>query len=289
MERDNGSSPDLRTVNADPEVVEDFGLEWQRFDQSRIPTAEAYTLFMRYFATFPWDSLPRNAQGFDAGSGSGRWARFVAPRVGALHCIDASQAALEVAKANLQGCPNCHFHLATINQIPLADASMDFGYSLGVLHHVPNTTSALRACVRTLKPGAPFLLYLYYSFDNRPGWFRVIWLASDMLRGLVSKLPFSIKCVVCDVVAVGFYFPLARLAGLVERIGLPIRHFPLAAYRTHSLYVMRTDSLDRLGTKLEKRFSRDEMYRMMQDAGLKEIRFREEPPYWVAVGRAGTP
>lgn len=172
--------------------------------------------------------------------------------------------------------------------MPLAEASMDFGYSLGVLHHVPDTMSALRACVRALKPGAPFLLYLYYSFDNRPNWFRAIWQASDMLRGLVSRLPFPIKSAACDLIAVAFYLPMARIAGLAERMGVPITHFPLADYRTHSLYVMRTDALDRLGTRLEKRFSRDEMYRMMEEAGLREIRFQEGPPYWVAIGRAGT-
>ena len=275
--------------NADPEVVDGFGREWERFDQRRISSAEAYALFMRYFGTFPWESLPKDAQGFDAGAGSGRWARFVAPRVAALHCIDASRGALDVARANLAGCHNCHFHLATIDEMPLAEASMDFGYSLGVLHHVPDTMSALRACVRKLKPGAPFLLYLYYSFDNRPRWFRGIWQMSEMIRGLVSRLPFSIKCVACDLIAVGFYLPLARTARLAERIGLPIQHFPLASYRTHSLYVMRTDTLDRFGTRLEKRFSRAEMSRMMEEAGLREIRFREGPPYWVAIGRARTP
>lgn len=275
--------------NADPEVVDGFGQEWQRFDQRRISSAEAYALFLRYFGTFPWESLPKDARGFDAGTGSGRWARFVAPRVAALHCIDASQGALDVARTNLAGCHNCHFHLATIDEMPLAEASMDFGYSLGVLHHVPDPMSALRACVRTLKPGAPFLLYLYYSFDNRPRWFRGIWQMSERIRGLVSRLPFSIKCVACDLIAVGVYLPLARTARLAERLGLPIQHFPLASYRTHSLYVMRTDTLDRFGTRLEKRFSRDEMSRMMEEAGLTEIRFREGPPFWVAIGRARTP
>ena len=44
--------------------------------------------------------------------------------------------------------------------MPLPDGALDFGYSLGVLHHIPDTQSALRACVRKLKAGAPFLLYL---------------------------------------------------------------------------------------------------------------------------------
>jgi ubiquinone/menaquinone biosynthesis C-methylase UbiE len=64
---------------------------------------------------------------------------------------------------------NCEFHLASVDEIPLPDSSQDFGYSLGVLHHIPDTQLALNACVKKLKLGAPFLLYCYYRFDNRPG------------------------------------------------------------------------------------------------------------------------
>lgn len=288
---EDDSRVDSPGVNADPDVVEGFGREWQRFDHRRINRAEALVLFMRYFAIFPWDTLPEGAAGFDAGCGSGRWARFVAPRVGVLHCIDASAAALRVAAANLAEQRNCTLHLATLDSMPLADNSMDFGYSLGVLHHIPDSVSALRACVRTLKPGAPFLLYLYYSLDNRPEWFRMIWKASDELRALLSRCPFPIRSVVCDLIAVGVYLPLARGARLAERMGASVEHAPLSAYRDQSLYVMRTDALDRLGTRLEKRFTRDDMRRMMEEAGLSEIRFHEAAPYWVALGRkagAGT-
>src|SRR5271169_5493447 len=82
--------------NLDHAVVEGFGQEWSRFDQSGIAQAELQALFNEYFSVFPWADLPPGAVGFDLGCGSGRWAQFVAPRVGQLHCIDASSAALEV-------------------------------------------------------------------------------------------------------------------------------------------------------------------------------------------------
>ena len=71
----------------------------------------------------------------------------------------------------------------------LLQQSQDFGYALGVLHHVPDTASALRDCVTMLKAGAPFLLYLYYRFDNRPYWYQLVWRISDCLRRIVSTLP----------------------------------------------------------------------------------------------------
>src|SRR5205823_2431012 len=122
--------------NLDRATVDDFGREWQRFDQSSVSSGEVRRRFGEYFALFPWDSLPSDAVGFDAGCGSGRWAALVAPRVGRLHCIDASADALSVAQKSLAGLSNVSFHAAPLDAMPLADNSMDFGYSLGVLHHL---------------------------------------------------------------------------------------------------------------------------------------------------------
>ena len=47
---------------------------------------------------------------------------------------------------------------------------------------------------------------------------------------------------------------------------------------------MQTDALDRFGTRLEKRFTKEEIKRMMEEAGLQDVRFNDGPPYWVAVG-----
>src|SRR4051812_16493051 len=150
--------------NADEKVIEDFGREWELFDQSELDQKEAEEAFGQYFSVFPWQDLAADSHGFDLGCGSGRWARLVAPRVGHLHCIEPSNA-IHVARKALAEQENVSFYQNTVDEIPLQDNSMDFGYCLGVLHHVPETGSGLAACVSKLKPGAPFLLYLYYRFD----------------------------------------------------------------------------------------------------------------------------
>ncbi len=272
-------------ANVHAETVTDFGREWGRFDQTDLDSAELARLFGEYFAIFPWQSLPPGARGFDAGCGSGRWAAFVAPRVGRLFCVDASAEALAVAKAKLAQAGNVEFHHTPVNAMPFAEASMDFGYSLGVLHHIPDTAAGLAACVRLLKPGAPFLLYLYYAFDNRPAWFRAVWRVSDAVRKLLAPLPFKLKSAITDLLAALVYWPLARLSRLLEALGLDVDAIPLSAYRRRSFYVMRNDALDRFGTRLEQRFTRREIEAMMRAAGLGDIRFSDSVPYWVAIGR----
>jgi SAM-dependent methyltransferase len=269
--------------NVDDHVVRGFGQEWSHFDQSRVDIAELTRQFSAYFHIFPWEKLPGNAIGFDVGCGSGRWAKLVAPRVGALHCIDASEAAIAVARANLASLKNCMFHVATVDAIPVENGSMDFGYSLGVLHHVPDTLEAIRSCSQKLKRGAPFLVYLYFAFDNKPGWYAALWKLSDVVRILVSRCPFAVRLSLSYLFAVVFYWPLGRLAGVIEKLGLDIDSFPLASYRKQSFYTMRTDALDRFGTRLEKRFSRTQIEQMLISAGFDGVAFSPNRPYWCAV------
>lgn len=271
------------TENVDKQVVEGFGDEWSRFDQSTLSKDELERMFDNYFNIFPWEKLSADAIGFDLGCGSGRWAKLVAPRVGMLHLIDASADALEVAKRNLQGADNCLFHQASVEAIPLENDSCDFGYSLGVLHHIPDTEAGLRVCVSKLKRGAPFLLYLYYRFDNRPAWFRALWKASDVARQFISRLPHSLRFGTSQIFAATVYFPLARTAKGLEKLGVNIESFPLSQYRNNSFYTMRTDALDRFGTRLEKRFTKKEMQEMMENCGLENIKF-SETSFWTAVG-----
>jgi ubiquinone/menaquinone biosynthesis C-methylase UbiE/glycosyltransferase involved in cell wall biosynthesis len=270
--------------NANQNVIDDFGAEWARFDQIGLDEQERQRLFAAYFAVFPWEALPVDAVGMDIGCGSGRWAKSVAPKIGKLMVVDPAASALEVARKNLSALSNVSFHNTDVDNLPVTDATLDFAYSLGVLHHVPNTALAIRSVARKLKPGAPFLIYLYYALDNRPFWFRVLWRLSNGVRTALSKMPHAIKHAVCEVIAAAVYWPLARGARTAERMGFDVRNFPLAGYRNLSYYTMRTDALDRFGTRLEHRFTREQIRSMLTKAGFVDIVFHEGEPYWCALG-----
>jgi len=270
--------------NIDLETVKGFGDEWSRFDQASLSSHELQEQFNQFFKVFPLDSLPRDAIGFDLGCGSGRWVKCIAPKVGCVHCIDASKAALAIAQKNLREFANCKFHLASVENIPLPENSMDFGCSIGVLHHVPDTAAGIKSCVSKLKPGAPFYLYIYYAFDNRPVWYRMLWHVNDFLRKLISRFPYLLRYCSSQVIAALVYFPLARLSRLIEIAGFNVEGLPLAWYRCRSFYTMRTDALDRFGTRIEKRFTAAQIREMMEDSGLERIVFSDTAPYWCAVG-----
>jgi len=269
--------------NIDHQTVESFGDEWSRFDQSLMTNEEALERFGEYFSIFPWSELAPDAEGFDMGCGSGRWSRLVAPKVGKLHCIDPSNA-IELAQSYLSAHGNVSFHHASVDSQCLPLSSQDFGFSLGVLHHVPDTAAAIRSCVDLLKPGAPLLLYLYYAFDNRPWWFRAVWRVSDLARQIIYRLPPSLKHIVTDLIALLVYVPLSVISSLMERLGFNVDNVPLSYYRKYSFYTIRTDARDRFGTPLERRFSKDQIAEMMKEAGLVNVRFSDSAPFWCAVG-----
>ena len=273
--------------NIDPDVAAGFGHEWSTFRQAsdELSGKDREEIFASYFSIFPWHELPAHPVGVDVGCGSGRWSVMVAPRVGHLHLIDASKDALAVARQNLSQAPNVSFHLASVDAMPFENGSLDFAFSLGVLHHVPDTVAGIRSIAAKLKPGAPFLIYLYYALDNRPWWYRGVWRLSNVLRIAISALPPAARLMVSQIIAVAVYWPLARLARLVELAGLKPSGIPLESYRNRNFYVMRTDAYDRFCTKLEQRFTRAQIEKMLIDAGFEKIRFSDSVPYWCAVGK----
>lgn len=188
--------------NIDHHTADGFDHIW-RLHGAPEPEAANESPFLTFFSIFPAEALA--GEGFDLGCGNGRIARSVAPRAGFLHCIDPSASGLAAAKTAMGHLGNVDFLRASVDSIPLADESQDFGYSLGVLHHLPDPAAGLRCCVAKLKRGAPFLLYVYYSFDNRPPWFRLVWRASDALRRVISRLPFRLRAAASTSIAAGAY------------------------------------------------------------------------------------
>ena len=271
--------------NIDNQVVNDFGDEWTFFDQSRLNHEESDCIFRKYFSLVQLEERVSLGRVADLGCGSGRWALHMSHYCDELIAIDPSNS-VEVARKILRDCENVEVIKSSIDELELPDNSFDFAYSLGVLHHVPDTAQGIASCVKKVKSGGKFLVYLYYAFDNKPWWFRSIWKSSELARSLISISPFVVKVILTFIIASLIYLPLSRISLLLSKLGLNVENIPLSAYKDNSFFTMRTDALDRFGTKLEQRFTKAEIKKMMESAGLVNVKFREGlgAPYWVAIG-----
>jgi SAM-dependent methyltransferase len=270
--------------NIDHKTVESFGEEWESFhDFSESDIAQ---IGADYFDIISSKHINDNSLVLDVGCGSGRWGKYLSPKVKFIEAIDPSSAVYSAVKVT-KGPNNIRITRAGVDLIPFPDNSFDFVFSLGVLHHIPDTRSAMQSCVDKLKPGGYFLVYLYYNLDNRGIFFRSIFQLVNIARTGIARMPSPAKKLCCNLIALTTYFPLAKTSTLLDKIGLKrlAKKLPLSYYRDKSFYIMRNYALDRFGTPLEQRFSRQKIDQMMKSCGLSDIIFSEKEPYWHAVGR----
>jgi SAM-dependent methyltransferase len=273
------------TGNIDWNTVNSFGEEWLRFNQ--FDPAEVIRIGDEYFDILPKELINANTKALDVGCGSGRWMQYIAPKIGFVEGIDPSEAVI-AASSNLKNQSNTRISKAGVDGIPFDDNSFDLVYSLGVLHHIPDTQDAMSKCVAKVKKNGYFLVYLYYSLDNRGFVFKTLFHLSNLLRFFISKMPKTLKNFSCDVLTILLYYPFIILSRIVDKIpGLNkfTDSIPLAWYRNKSYMIVKNDSLDRFGTPLEQRFSKKEITHMMQRAGLSNIVFSEKAPFWHAIGQ----
>jgi SAM-dependent methyltransferase len=279
------ASFDIGGPNLDEEIVGSFGSEWKRFSwfsDEAIEVAGA-----EYFDVVPRELLANVGHALDAGCGSGRWSRYLSTRVAFVESIDPSEAVLSASELNRDR-PNVRVTRASIDNVPFADESFDFAICLGVIHHLPDPSLALRRLVQKVKPGGHVLVYVYYNLDQRGAFYRALFVLADGVRRVVSRLPVPIKGWVCDALAFLVYLPLVALSRTVASLSgrrEAAEQFPLTYYQNKSLQDIRTDALDRFGTAVERRFTREEFIAMMKTAGLADVDISARAPFWHALGR----
>lgn len=271
--------------NLDKLTVDSFSKEWERFDAFN--DEELGSIGDEYFDLIGEEQAHSNAVVLDLGCGSGRWSKYLASRVGHIDAIDPGDS-VYVAARMLQPNQNVRISRTEVSSLPFADNTFDFIFSLGVLHHVPDTEGAVRTCQKKLKPSGWLLLYLYYRFDNRGPLFRSLFRIADGFRKGISRLPYRIRHACTDVIALLVYLPFVSIARLLKAL-FPGRGYyksvPLSYYVNKRFYIMRNDALDRFGTPLEKRFTQSEIEAMLLASGFKNIRFSPNPPYWHVIAQ----
>lgn len=273
-----------RDKNLDQGVIDSFGHEWAAFDYGEAETTEALdTQFNAYCAPLDLNQFnPQSSIAGDFGAGSGRWASRLTPYFSLIYALEPSDGAIRVLKNKFVNEPKVVILQETVgaNSIPLE--SLDLAMSLGVLHHIPDTSLAIKDVSRRIKPGGMFLCYLYYSLENKPTFYRVIFKGVNAVRQIISILPHRVKNLVTSTIAALVYWPLARLSRALSKFGINTSNIPLHHYAEMPFVMLANDALDRFGTSLEQRFSKAEITEMLRaaDFDISTLKFSEIEPYW---------
>lgn len=273
-----------RDENLDQGVIDSFGHEWATFDYGETETTEALDAqFQAYCAPLDLSQFdPSKSIAGDFGAGSGRWATRLTPYFSMIYALEPSDGASAVLRNKFSNKSKVVVLQETVgmNSIPLA--SLDLAMSLGVLHHIPDTSLAIKEISRRIKPGGVFLCYLYYNLENKPIFYRLIFKCVNLIRQVTSVLPQRIKQIVSSVIAALVYWPLARFSKGLSKFGINTSNIPLHHYAEMPYVMLANDALDRFGTTLEQRFSKAEIMQMLSAAGfdVATVKFSKTEPFW---------
>jgi len=143
----------------------------------------------------------------DAGCGSGEKTAVLArlcPNQNVVG-LDLGVASQEQAIAKFGDMPNLDYVQGNIMQPPLKERQFDYGMSLGVLHHTPNTRQAFASFRRLLKQETTLMIWIYPTYWEGPEW-RMPYFGRDFIvlrQGY--RLPTSLLRFVAYWMVLGFY------------------------------------------------------------------------------------
>ena len=144
------------------QYVGSFSFEWTVHDQTQLDFVRGDRSSEGQFIQktgFGPDEL-RGKLVLDAGVGAGRYADIASGWGANVVGVDLSYA-VETSHRNFADRPNVFIAQADIGRLPFAPASFDFIFSIGVLHHTPNTMQYFKSLVPLLKPGGSIAIWVY--------------------------------------------------------------------------------------------------------------------------------
>ncbi len=133
----------------------------------------------------------------DLGAGEGLVSQLLAHRARQVWCIDNSPRMVEVGTelARKNGLANLAYKLGDIEQVPLADKSVDLAILSQALHHAQHPQAAVNEAHRILRPGGQLLILDLneHQFEKARELYADVWLGfkESALHGFLKKAGFT--------------------------------------------------------------------------------------------------
>jgi ubiquinone/menaquinone biosynthesis C-methylase UbiE/uncharacterized protein YbaR (Trm112 family) len=235
-----------------------FGFEWNLHNKTQLDTAASRESEEEFETKTGF--TPEELKGklvLDVGCGMGRFSDVVS-RWGATAVGIDLTSAVDAASGNLAGRENVHLAQADVFKMPFREKTFDFIFSLGVLHHTPDTRAAFNQLPRLLKPGGKMAVWVYSTLMK--DWCR----PSDVYRNVTTRLPKKVLYALCQVAVPLYHVNMAPGIGRVTRRILPISTHPNRQWRV-------LNTFDWYSPKYQWKHSDDEVRQWFERQGLVAI------------------
>jgi SAM-dependent methyltransferase len=185
--------------------------------------------------------------------------------------IDVDARSLAAARKTLAPFAN-----AAVRELSVYDlergSNFDLAFSIGVIHHLKEPLTALRAMAGAVKPGGKVLIWVYGRENN--GW--IVLGLTPLRKLLFSRLPVSL------VHHLSIY-PTALLWLFLRASGGGIAYFKLL--RQFTFRHLRSIVFDQMLPKIAHYWRRSEVEQLMRGAGLENIQLSwVNEMSWAACG-----
>ncbi|MBM4144864.1 MAG: methyltransferase domain-containing protein [Nitrospira sp.] len=250
-----------RFVETD-KYVDTFSFEWNKFHDVQMDILNNTDASEN---TFGWKTgwKPEDIRGrliLDAGVGAGRFADVASRWDGEVIGVDLSYA-VDVAFKNIGKRKNVHIIHADIFHLPFKKEYFDHAYSIGVLHHTPDTEKAFKAVVPYLKKSGEFAVFIYAH-----GHYHYF---SDIWRKITTKLPIKCMYYLSSVAMPLYYIHKIPFFGKAAQFLLPTANWPKRRWRW-------LDTFDWYTPKYQWKHTWPEVFKWFRDEGFSGIELFQE-------------
>jgi len=133
-----------------------------------------------FSALIPFDELG-GKDVLEIGCGTGVHARLLAEAGARLTAVDLTSTAVELTRRRLElHALGADVREADAERLPFADASFDFVWSWGVIHHSAHTERVAAEIARVLRPGGRLALMVYHRSS------LTYWIQYQLIRGVLG-------------------------------------------------------------------------------------------------------
>ena len=247
------------------ETSNSFNYEWHKFSKM---LGEWKNNFDFYFAPVKNIDSLKGKKVLEIGCGKGRHTFYISEIADEVVAVDFGRA-VDVALLNNKGKSNIHFVQADIYSLPFRANFFDFVFCIGVLHHLPTPEEGFGKLVSLVKNGGGILIYVYHSFSKKMLKYYLLGLV-NFFRRFTTKISYDSLYILC--------YPIAFFSYVI--LVLPYKIFlkkiikngwPLGSYTDYPFQVLLNDTFDRFSAPIENRYSKEQIVKWYQNAGLKNI------------------